>query len=375
MVKILFVVESFLPETLTGGAVGANAIMTELAKENEVFLLTSSSLKVLELFDKAREKVFRVPKCIRKSILRRVLFFIWLLVEGCAFARKNKIQVINVNVSPFTAVPAVWIAKASNAKLSAAFHGIASRNYFISYYGKYLGWLAIQLQKLMCISVRADIFIVTSKKIKEMLTGYGIAPDKISVACNGVSTDKFKPSSNIVGNSIAFIGVLEPVKGIEFLLNAMPSVLEKIPDCKLKIIGDGSLRQSLEKLCRKLKIERNIEFLGEISTDKMPEEMHKYKAIILPSLSENLPLVMLEALASGKIFIGTRVGGVPEIIRHKENGLLVKSKDSNELAEAIVSVLSDKILSRDIKINARATAEKFSWKKTAECYQRIITYL
>ncbi len=135
-------------------------------------------------------------------------------------------------------------------------------------------------------------------------------------------------------------------KGLKFLIEAAAIVIKKIPSARFLIAGDGELRPQLEKQIRNLGLQNKIFLIG-FREDAL-EIIAALDVFALSSLKEGLPFVLLEAGAFGRPVAATQVGGVPEIVDHAKNGLLVPPADANSLAAAIFSLLSDK-----------KTAEKF----------------
>jgi glycosyltransferase involved in cell wall biosynthesis len=143
---------------------------------------------------------------------------------------------------------------------------------------------------------------------------------------------------------IATAGRLSPEKGHRYLIEAMSSILAGRKNIILLIFGDGPRRDELTRLARKLGCSGSIYFVGFVPD--FSQLLEQIDLFVLPSLSEGLPNVVLEALAAGKPVVGTAVGGVPELIANGETGLLVPPRDSGQLAQAITKLLDDRTLAR-----------------------------
>ena len=163
-----------------------------------------------------------------------------------------------------------------------------------------------------------------------------------------------------------------PVKGHEFLIKAFSKVLKKRKDVLLVLVGDGELRPKIEALIHKLNIKDYVVLVGSRPHDEIPLWMNAADVFVLPSLSEGNPTVMFEALGVGLPFIGTTVGGVPEIITSDEYGLLCPPADPECLAEKILIAL-DKEWDRE---KIRKYAEQFTWesisRKILGVYSRFV---
>ena len=150
---------------------------------------------------------------------------------------------------------------------------------------------------------------------------------------------------NLNNRRITFIGKLSILKGLVDLAEAIPLVLKKANDLKFRFIGEDSFSpfkgyESMADYLLKKNItyKENIEIIGKVPLREIPQYLSETDIIICCSLWENYPTVILEAMSAGKIVIGSNVGGIPEIIAHKENGLLVNSKSPHDIAEKILWV-------------------------------------
>jgi glycosyltransferase involved in cell wall biosynthesis len=129
-------------------------------------------------------------------------------------------------------------------------------------------------------------------------------------------------------------------KGLEYFIDAAAIVAKKIPEVRFIIVGEGKLRPKLEKQIKNLGLQNKITLTG-FREDAL-EILATMDIFVLSSLKEGLPFSLLEAGALGKPIVATRVGGVPEIIDHNQNGLLVPPAEAKTLAEAIITLLQNK---------------------------------
>ena len=164
---------------------------------------------------------------------------------------------------------------------------------------------------------------------------------------------------------IGVIGRLSKEKGQEFLLEAISLCKHECPDLKLLVVGDGPDREILSALSIKLNLENNVIFCGH---QKDMKSFYKIiNLLVLPSLSEGLPNVVLEAMSMGVPVLSTKVGGVGEIITDRENGWLVKPGDSKELANKIQNLYLNRNTLADYgKVAENSLEPKFCPKRRAE---------
>jgi glycosyltransferase involved in cell wall biosynthesis len=149
--------------------------------------------------------------------------------------------------------------------------------------------------------------------------------------------------------TILYVGRLSSIKGVDLLLQAFSQLRAEC--CELKIAGEGDLRPSLEAQTAELGLQNTVEFVG-LHTDVQSLMSDAY-CLVLPSRWEGLPMVLLEAMAVGLPVIATAVGGIPEVINHGSNGLLVPPEDPKSLAQALMAVLEDPQMARRIGQRAR----------------------
>ncbi|MDV2482138.1 glycosyltransferase family 4 protein [Methanoculleus sp. Wushi-C6] len=221
------------------------------------------------------------------------------------------------------------------------------------------------------------VFALTDNMKRKMQT---VCDKEISVVPNGIDSGRFEISSRDWkegnGRTVIFVGRLHPIKGVHYLLEAMAIVHREIPDAKLIIVGDGTERSKLEKLVEKLDLEDCVQFAGQVPQEEIPRVMHQADVFTLPSLSEGLPVVLLEAMAAGLPIVATNVGGVPEILEDGVNGYLVDAKRSNEIATGILMLMMNDEMREKVSANNRVKAKMFTWDtvagKVEEEYQMAI---
>jgi glycosyltransferase involved in cell wall biosynthesis len=153
-------------------------------------------------------------------------------------------------------------------------------------------------------------------------------------------------------------------------LRAIPRVTKSDPDSFFVVVGDGPERKSLETLARELRIENRVHFCG--FRDDPMSVFQSLDLYVLSSLSEGIPVAMLEAMASGVPVVATLVGGIPEVIKDKVNGLLVPSQNPDALADGILEALTHSSETAKRVLEAKKTmANEFNMGKWIETIQNI----
>ncbi len=216
----------------------------------------------------------------------------------------------------------------------------------------------------LALSANRKIFAL-SRALANELISLGIPSGKIVLIPNGVDINKFPKGETARDQIILFVASLIKRKGLEFLIRAFTGLILRFPSSQLIIIGEGPLRNSLEKMASAQVNTSKIIFLGGQTQEQVSEWMRRAKIFILPSLEEGLGVVLLEALASGTPCIGSNVGGIPDVIS-PDVGVLVPPADSQALQTAIETLLINEIDWLEYSRNARHRAEReYSWDEIA----------
>lgn len=164
---------------------------------------------------------------------------------------------------------------------------------------------------------------------------------------------------------------LAPYKGLDLLFMAFARLRERAPGLKLVVCGGDQLRGGLESFTRVLRIESAVRFVGQVGRPRLKRLLDRCLFFTLPSRRENLPLVLLEAMAAGKPVVAARVGGVPEVVTDGRDGLLVEPGDVDGLVEAMGMLVADAGLRGALGRRARLKVRAFDWGKAARRYEEL----
>jgi glycosyltransferase involved in cell wall biosynthesis len=205
--------------------------------------------------------------------------------------------------------------------------------------------------------------IAVSDFIKnELELTYKINPLKITRIYNGVDADYFRPINSVPRNDnlILFVGRINPVKGLHYLIEAMSYVCKHKSNAKLIIVGKGNgpYYHRLLEMVNHHRLESRVKFMGYIMKRSLVVNLYNMASLVaIPSLFEPFPLVAVEALSCGRPVIASNTGGLKEIISNGKNGFLVPPR-SRDLADTIISVLNQENFSMEMEKNARETVLK-----------------
>ena len=232
----------------------------------------------------------------------------------------------------------------------------------------------------------ARCIIAVSQFVAESVIRSGIEVQKVEVVYEGVELPKptamgereqAREKLSVATGEILLgcVGYLLPEKGQEALIRAMPAILHEFPNCRLILAGDGPSRHELESLAEKLGVARAVIFAGFV--EQIADVYRSLDIFLFPSLAEPLGTSMLAAMSFGLPVIGVAGGGVPEMVTHKRNGLLVPAPDPAAFADATLRLLRSRDEAMRFGAAARATiAEKFTAACMVEAtlaeYERIL---
>jgi len=223
------------------------------------------------------------------------------------------------------------------------------------------------------------IVIAVSPAVAEHLqTAHRVPSNRIACIPNGIDATRFAkhfipeqlhllrsnlgiaPDARVIGT----VARLSTVKGLPHLLEAVALLRKTFPTLHCLIVGDGDQRQFLELIARRLDIAGNVTFAGAVQ-DTAPY-LALMEVFVMSSLMEGLGLAILEAFAAGKPVVATRVGGIANVIRDRENGIFVPPGSGRDIAIATDILLSDKTLAQSLAKSGRKTVEdQFSLERMA----------
>lgn len=217
--------------------------------------------------------------------------------------------------------------------------------------------------------------VAVSEGVKESLWRFGVSKNRVSVIANGVDLARFSAAQPSLGGEIGrgdrlvigMVGRLVPAKGGVYFLRAAREVLRVFAGALFVLVGDGPEREELKTLAHQLGIQSSVVFVGQ--RNDIPGVYASFDVVVLPSLTEAMPLAVLEALAAKRAVVASRVGGIPLMILHEQTGLLVEPGDDRGLADAIMRLLADGELRRKLGQDGHALVQRrFSAARMARSY-------
>lgn len=210
--------------------------------------------------------------------------------------------------------------------------------------------------------------VALSPKVrKSVVDVYGMGEEKIPVIYNGIDLSRCQSKDSYEADSLRLIhiGRFNEQKNHKCLLKAFAKINKQVADCTLELIGDGELREAVEIQVQELGLQKSVRFLGSQS-DIYPY-LKNADIFLLPSKYEGMPMTIIEAMGTGLPIVAAGVGGVPDMLKQEESGLLTTC-DPDAVAEAVLRLARDPQLRTYLGRNAKEESRRFSAEHMAACY-------
>ena len=213
----------------------------------------------------------------------------------------------------------------------------------------------------------APMIACISREILEGLRARGAPPERLWLAPNCVDLEVWNTGKagahRRAERQALFVGRFTPEKGLRYLLEALPAVLERLPRVRVRLVGgdeadDGQFHQ----MARRLGVADRVDFGGVVPREELPAMYAEADVLVVPSLAEGHPLAPIECLACGTPAVASDIAGLNETIDDGVNGLLVPPRDPAALADALCRVLGDGELLDRLSRAARPSVERFAWE-------------
>ncbi len=300
-----------------------------------------------------------------QTVLRLIFSGIWWQhgisygIKTLLRARLNARQDIDIihSHSLFSSHDYLYMKEVFNIPLTTTFHGLVPKNVRM-----------LETDKIQAVLDAGDAFFVNTRFARSQLTGLGCNKEKIHIIPQGTYTPDFpfvpkklEQEREII---ILSVGRLSIEKGFHIAIQAMAVLIKKFPTIKYHIVGGGMEEDNLRALIKRLKLQDTVKIFGAISTEKLLAHYSSAHIFILPSIdfrdgshTETQGVVLQEAQSTGVPIIASRTGGIPEIIKHGETGLLFDEEDVAQLSAHIESLITDNQLYHKLHIQGRKDVE------------------
>lgn len=378
---------------LDRGGSAQNTILTILGMDDSRyrFVLIKGESIESEMGDEERSQVESSLSRVRKkgipiftylSLIRKInpLLDLRCLIQLFFFFRKERPLIVHTHTSKggFLGRLSAWLARVPVIVHTP--HG----HIFWGYYGPLITELFIFMERLVA-KITNKIICLTEQEKRDHIQFRIDRSEKFVTIHSGVDFPVFQKSGSFHGRIreelgipkgepvIGTVGRLVPIKGHEYMIRAFALLMNEFDNLWLILVGDGLLEDYLKTLCKELEIRERVVFAGWRSN--VPDFLSLFDIFVFPSLNEGMGRVLVEAMAVGKPIVASNVGGIPDLVKDGQNGLLVKSRDINGLAHAVKRLLDDRDMMIDMGKRGQIMAQNFSVEKMVERIDALYTSL
>jgi glycosyltransferase involved in cell wall biosynthesis len=383
--NILYFCQLYYPAIYGGGEYIFFQWTKELTKRgHKVFVITQRLVGERNFEIIKGVSVYRVGPAIEYKgvlplgMLDNLGYIISAIKRGITLIGKNKINMVHSNTY------ASALAGQVCAIISGRVHIITVHDiYFLTrkdFRNKwasqaspcgFIGKIGPLIEKLV-LRFPAKVFHTVSETNKENLYACGL--QKVIVIYNGIDLRDFDSinATNFVPHQAIFIGRLVFYKNLNTVIKSMKSIVARIPDSRLIVVGDGPMRLPLEKLVEDLGLTKNIVFKGRISHEKKVRLLKQSSLLVLPSLVEGFGIVLLEAFVCYKPVLVSIVKPLTEIVEDGGDGYYVSPFDVSMWANKMIKLFEDPDMAKELGLHGRRKLEqKFTIQKTVDELEKL----
>ena len=202
-------------------------------------------------------------------------------------------------------------------------------------------------EQLEHIVSKADQVVTISEYNKNYIESEITDTTPINVVHAGIRPEKFEPSSSTAGTRILTVSRFVEKKGLPYAIEAVSNVVDQFPDLEYHIVGSGEMEDGIRERIDEYDLDDTVKLLGNVSDERLIAEFDEASFFLLPCIvaesgdRDGIPVALMESMAMETPPISTDVSGIPELIDHQQNGMVVEPKNIDELAEAVSTILTD----------------------------------
>ena len=328
-----------------------------LSRESNMGVMEQEVLaRDLSLAEKRGIRVFSIPSLVRRLSLKNDLlafFSIYRLIK------RIKPHIVHTHTSKAGVLGRLAACLARVPIIIHTPHG----HVFHSYYGYIMTKIIVLVERMLSL-MTDKITALTDRERDEHLEQGVASIEKYVIIHSGVILQQImntnidvetgKKEFDIPQNSnvIGVVGRLVPIKGHKYLVSAAKRIIKEFGNTFFVFVGDGYLESILERQAESLGVRKNIIFAGW--RNDVIAVLGLFDILVLPSLNEGMGKVLIEGMALGKPIVASSVGGIIDLVKNGDNGILVPPRDSDALAEAILKLIRNKNLAQELGKNGRS---------------------
>jgi glycosyltransferase involved in cell wall biosynthesis len=263
------------------------------------------------------------------------------------------------------AAPAIWIGWFRGVRVIVNYRGGEAEEFF----SRSFRWIRPSLNKVTLIIVPSG-FLADVFKRRDVATR--IVPNIVNLE-RFTAGERHRHSSGDAGPKLLVTRNLEPIYDIDTALRVLQQVRKSFPEASITICGSGPERDRLVALAQALEIESAVVFTGRVDNEQIAALYQSADVMVNPSLADNMPNSVLEALASGVPVVSTEVGGVSYLVQHEKTALLVPVSDVEAMAKAVIRVLETPELAARLAAAGLAEIQQYTWPNVEGKLQAVYT--
>lgn len=246
------------------------------------------------------------------------------------------------------AAPAVWLASLRGTPVIVNYRGGEAGSFFDAQFR----WVKPTL-------ARASGVVVPSGFLEAVFAMWNV---RTEIVPNIIDLSRFRPAQDRKrGCHLIVTRNLEDIYDLPTALRAFTAIRRVHPNARLTVAGSGPRLEELRKLCVELQIADAVQFTGRLENDKIAELYRDADLLLNPSLADNMPISLLEAMASGVPIVSTDVGGIPYLVEDGKSAMLVPPHQPDEMAACALRILADRALAERLRIAGLEMARRYTW--------------
>jgi L-malate glycosyltransferase len=379
--KILTIQAAYFP--MIGGAEIFHQKTAEFmaSKNHQVDILTCIWDKADVVWDnwkKEKEElskttIYRVKPFSYIQYLKSIGAIIPLYKKALQLIKKNNYDLIHAHIYPASIVGAM-LKKKTKLPLIITVQGGD-----LADYSETGGIASLFLEPMIGKALqKANLVHVVSKYLEKEIKEMGV--NNIVIIPNGVDTNIFKPSQktktrkklNISKSEFLIVSHsrLTPKNGIDLLIRSIKPIASKY-ELKLLLVGGGEQEVELKQLVKQEKLNNDVKFLGYLPSKKTAEILSSGDLFVRASRNEGFGISFIEAMACEIPVIGTKVGGIPNVVSHNIDGILIKPESVENLTQNIELLINDKKLYEKLRTNGLKKARKYDWRLISKQFEKL----
>lgn len=362
-----------------GGIVPYVASLVKMAKENNIDAeVLATAPRVVEYFEQRGIRVVKLHGLNRSINIFQDISSLYRLV---VFLRTSSFNVVHTHTSKGGIIGRLAAYVANVPVVIHTTQGYAFQDYAST---RIMRWLLFRIEKMA--TNWCDLIIAANKFDRDLAIQSGIvSAAKIVTIKNCIDLDSIDGTDASGGQSLGLresgkvVGImarLSPQKGLEYFVDALPSILLEYPSTQVLMVGEGELLSKLKMQVDDLGLTAKVIFLGFRSD--WVEVLRRIDVFVMPSLWEGLPMTLLGAMATNRAIVATRIKGVTDVCGDEEVAILVEPADSMALADAIKVFLHSEVTARQYGSAARRRVEEeysegVMMTRTWNCYSTLFS--